>query len=980
MSVGKDWMLTPLSPGGSRGNMLPVFSSIGGPTEHSSVFWAIEEGGFARRVGPRLRHFAGRRLRHADPELIRSSFVSISSSLEDANSNCAPPCVAIAPVGTFYLSKPETKVSKPAGKGAMGKKASPAAGGPSGKKTAPKQAAKPVKQGREVFSDENAKWLKRKAESVEVEEEEGEEESLDEDDILIGDEGESSDGEMESDDGDAVMIGEDESMDGEAFDEDEMDEMDEDEDKDADSDDEDDLTEAEKSTLALDKRQQAKLAAMEAGEIETNILEEERFVLPSGQEVDAEKNAAPDLQLIQRRMKEVVTVLGSFSQLRQDDRSRADYLTQLKRDLQTYYGYNEFMLDALLNLFTVAEAVELMEANEVPRPITLRTNTLKTRRRELAAALINRGVNLDPIGKWSKVGLVVYESKGASSFMPCMALAPQPDETIVDMASAPGGKTTYVSALMKNTGTIFANEINAARIKSIQGNLHRMGVTNAVVCNYDGVELPKVLGDRAVDRVLLDAPCSGTGVVSKDPSVKTSKSQADIWKCCQLQKKLILAAIDLVDAKSKTGGYIVYSTCSIMVEENENVINYALRKRHVKIVPTGLEFGREGFTNFRDFQFHPSMKQTRRFYPHAHNLDGFFVCKLKKLSNEPKLDVPQEGEEAEEDDDEEEAAPAWAKEAGTPDKKGKKTASGNEDVEEGLRVPVSKPKMHPRAGIMTPPSKVGSMGGRKGLPPKQAAKAKEAKEAREAKAAGEPLAKKAKKDSKILKEAKAEVERERSLKSSPMPVAGAGKPKQATASKVAPKAASEGQAKPAAKAAEKAAAKPVKAAEKAVAKPAKAAEKAAAKPVKAAEKAAAEPTKTAKTAKTAEKTVAEPAKAAAKPSKAAAKPAAEPAKAAAKPAKAAAKAAVEPAKTAAKPAKAAAKPAAEPAKAAAKPAKTAEKAAAEPAKTAAKPAKVAAEPAKAAAKPAKAAAKQAEKPAAKSAVKEGKKVVKKAKL
>ncbi|CAD7697053.1 unnamed protein product [Ostreobium quekettii] len=363
--------------------------------------------------------------------------------------------------------------------------------------------------------------------------------------------------------------------------------------------------------------------------------------------------AVPDLTEVKTRIAEIVNVLENFKTLRNPAMPRAAYVDSLKHNVKTYYGYNGFMVDCILGLFGPAEAVEFIESSEVARPVTLRTNTLKTRRRELAAALINRGVNLDPIGKWSKVGLVVYEAQiplgatpeymaghymlqGASSFLPCMALSPQAHETVVDMAAAPGGKTTYLAALMRNSGIIFANEMKNERTKSLVANCQRMGVTNAVISCYDGRQLTKVLGPKHADRVLLDAPCSGTGVIHKDPSVKSSKTTNDIWNCVNVQKQLLLAAIDLVDAASKTGGYIVYSTCSIMPEENELVITYALRKRFVKVVSSGLEFGREGFARYRDFRFHPSLKLARRYYPHAHNLDGFFVCKLKKLSNGAK--------------------------------------------------------------------------------------------------------------------------------------------------------------------------------------------------------------------------------------------------------------------------------------------------------------------------------------------------------
>lgn len=385
---------------------------------------------------------------------------------------------------------------------------------------------------------------------------------------------------------------------------------------------------------------------LEEDEGEGESDEGDDIELPTLDDGEGDAAQTADLQSIQMRIQEIVNVLNNFKQLGKGGRSRSEYTEQLLRDICNYYGYNRFLAEKFFELFSPTEAIAFFEANETPRPVTIRANTLRTRRRDLAQALINRGVNLEPLpGKWTKVGLQVFESsvpigatpeylaghymlQAASSFLPCIALAPQPHERVLDMASAPGGKSTYLAALMQNTGVVFANDSNKARTKSLTANVHRLGCNNVVVCNYDARMFPKVIG--GFDRVLLDSPCSGSGVVSKDASVKTNKSDRDLQLLTHLQKQLILCAIDSINPRSSTGGYVVYSTCSVLVEENEQVVQYALEKRkNVRIVPSGIDFGREGFKRFRGRTFDDKMHLTKRVFPHVHNMDGFFFCKLK---------------------------------------------------------------------------------------------------------------------------------------------------------------------------------------------------------------------------------------------------------------------------------------------------------------------------------------------------------------
>lgn len=305
-------------------------------------------------------------------------------------------------------------------------------------------------------------------------------------------------------------------------------------------------------------------------------------------------------------------------------------------------SYNEYLREKICELFPKKEAEAFMEESEKQRPTTIRVNPLLRRRKDVVQMLTARGVDMETLG-WTDTGLVVFRStvpigatpeylagfyclQGAASMVPVLNMDLKDGLAVVDLCAAPGGKAAHIAALMGNTGVVYANDISKERIAGLKSNLQRMSVRNCIVLNMDA----RKVSVGKVDRVLLDAPCSGTGVISKHPSVKTDRTKKDIDKLVVTQKELILHAFDML----RTGGVLVYSTCSVLVNENEEVANYLLTKRpSAKVVPCEVDVGKDGLMSFKGRSFHSSLKMARRIYPHVHNMDGFFYVKITKKAD-----------------------------------------------------------------------------------------------------------------------------------------------------------------------------------------------------------------------------------------------------------------------------------------------------------------------------------------------------------
>ncbi|MFX1510567.1 MAG: NOL1/NOP2/sun family putative RNA methylase [Promethearchaeota archaeon] len=305
------------------------------------------------------------------------------------------------------------------------------------------------------------------------------------------------------------------------------------------------------------------------------------------------------------------------------------------------YGYKTFMIERYLALFG-EETEQFLQGNDRILPKTIRVNTLATTIQKETQRLQAKGFKFESIpglpyafhvleapltlGATTEYLLGHYMLQSPASMWAVETMDPRDKRMVVDMCAAPGGKTTLISQLMNNQGAIMATDISRNRIRSLRSNLSRMRVENAFVIRMDAARLP-AMGIQA-EAILLDAPCTGEGLIPLDPSRKQSRTPQDVETMANVQQKLILAGSQLL----REGGTLIYSTCSFAPEENEEIIDYALQQCPLKIIETGLPIGEPGFTSFFGCEVDESLQLARRFYPHKHEMEGFFICKMVKLA------------------------------------------------------------------------------------------------------------------------------------------------------------------------------------------------------------------------------------------------------------------------------------------------------------------------------------------------------------
>ena len=280
------------------------------------------------------------------------------------------------------------------------------------------------------------------------------------------------------------------------------------------------------------------------------------------------------------------------------------------------------------------------ETCERPLPSVVRVNTIKTTPERARRAFDEADVDWTP-REWNENVLEIDASPGTTwpsfhgwthgqeevSAIPSVVLDPDPGDRVFDACAAPGSKTTQLAALMDDEGLVVANDNNLGRLSALRFNTERLGVTAAAVTNQDARNFS--LGEfdfEAFDATLVDAPCSCEGTIRKNPTAVDDWSTGHVESIAGVQKGILRRAIQA----TREGGEVVYSTCTFAPEENEAVVDHAIAETDCRLVDFDVELDHvAGVTEWKGETYDPSVRKTKRFYPHHNDTGGFFCAKLE---------------------------------------------------------------------------------------------------------------------------------------------------------------------------------------------------------------------------------------------------------------------------------------------------------------------------------------------------------------
>ena len=312
---------------------------------------------------------------------------------------------------------------------------------------------------------------------------------------------------------------------------------------------------------------------------------------------------------------------------------RAD--DDLVRYLAVTGSHPEWLVKKWLGYFGPEETELLLQANNRESPLVLRANLLQTNGKKLLQTLRGTGVDAAPT-PWSAQGIRVkgasavdrlvgfreglFQVQGEASQLVSCLLNPSPGERVLDACAAPGGKTTHLAELMEDRGEVIATDVSVRGLEQVRQNVQRLGLRSVRPVSADMTKGLKGRMASPYDRILVDAPCSGLGTLRSHPEAKWRRDENDIRRLSRLQKRIING----VASTLKPGGVLVYATCTITREENEDLVEEFLNEQKDFVLEEAQRYLPERARRMVLGNYFVSR-------PHLHDTDGFFAARLRKV-------------------------------------------------------------------------------------------------------------------------------------------------------------------------------------------------------------------------------------------------------------------------------------------------------------------------------------------------------------